>query len=222
MMSNQAAVKLIIENIQLLEQATTLIDGELSEAIFGSIDELIKESVESFNGEWEGIFNFYQESIHFAPKQWQANQADEFKYQNYYARYWLAQETDETNESGNYWWLSNLFKNDKDKMIFRFYPWYASFAKLGAKAWKEFARECNQNIPEIEQAGFKFNAKEGGWYLSISSLDPNLVINNYENHNLRDALGPIVEALEKLKQVHPYFDKIVQQAIEKFSKAEAE
>ena len=38
----------------------------------------------------------------------------------------------------------------------------------------------------------------------------------YVEDNLADAMGPITEALEKLYQAHPYFDKIVEAAKAEF------
>jgi len=39
---------------------------------------------------------------------------------------------------------------------------------------------------------------------------------------LDDALTPITDALNTLKQAHPYFDQIVQAAIAKFGRVEEE
>ena len=76
--------------------------------------------------------------------------------------------------------------------------------------------------PQIEQSGFKYNATSGGWYLAVNGIEPEIFIESYENDTLEDALTPITEALEKVKQAHPYFDQIVQAAIVKFGRIEAE
>ncbi len=224
-MSNQAAVKLVLENMQLLEQTVTLINGELSEIFFNAVNDLIKETVETFEGEWKGVYDFYEDTLVFAPQQWQARQSDDFKYQTYFARYELNSESNIMKEKeGNNWWLSNFLDSPNDNMVFSIYPWYASFGKsftkAGAKTWKAFAAESNQKYPQIEQAGFKFQAKDGSWYIPIAGLDATVVAENYTNNTLRDALTPISDALEKLKEAHPYFAKIVQEAIEKFGKVE--
>ena len=48
-MSNVNAAKLIIENIQLLEQARNLLEGELSEKFLNAVDTVIKQSVDNFD-----------------------------------------------------------------------------------------------------------------------------------------------------------------------------
>ena len=48
-MSNINAAKLIIENIQLIEQMRNLLEGELGEKFFNAVDAVIKQSVESFD-----------------------------------------------------------------------------------------------------------------------------------------------------------------------------
>ncbi|SDY03432.1 hypothetical protein [Acinetobacter kyonggiensis] len=106
-------------------------------------------------------------------------------------------------------------------MIFNFALWKNGFNKTLAKEWKVFAIQMNNDHPQIEELGFKFNP-EGNWYLPIRSLDSKLVIESYESDTLEDALTPITEALDKVKQAHPYFDQIVQAAIVKFGRIENE
>ncbi|WP_151830615.1 hypothetical protein [Acinetobacter junii] len=79
----------------------------------------------------------------------------------------------------NHWWLSIFFKNDLDRMTFNFVLWKNGFNKASTKDWKEFVAKINQDYPQIEQLGFKFNP-EGNWYLPIASLDKQAVIENYE------------------------------------------
>ena len=105
----------------------------------------------------------------------------------------------------------------KHHLIFNFVLWRNGFNRISTKDWKEFVAKMNQDYPQIEKLGFKFNP-EGNWYLPIASLDKQAVIKNYENDTLEDALTPITEALEKVKQAHPYFDQIVQAAIAKFGR----
>lgn len=75
----------------------------------------------------------------------------------------------------------------------------------------------NQQYPQLEQAGFKFNI-DGSWYLPIKSLDQKEVAENYVSDTLEDALTPITEALEIVQKAHPIFKKIVQEAIDRFGR----
>ena len=221
-MSNIQAAKLIIENIQLLEQADKLINGELGEKFFKAVDVVIKQSVESFNEEMIAEYNFYENETWFLPVEWKTDPfdiEDAKTWKKLYAFYELDNEgkMDEVNN----WWLTNFFVNDIDRMTFTFALWRNGFNKTSPRDWKEFVAKMNQDYQQIEQLGFKLNP-EGAWYIPIASLDAQDVIKNYENDTLEDALTPITEALEKLKQAHQYFDKIVQAAIEKFGRIENE
>lgn len=218
MMSNVNAVKLIIENIQSLEQARKLLEEEISGKLFEAVDEVVKNYMDA---EWDGYYNFSEDYLAFAPSHWKVKNSNKF-HQNYFARYGLSCENEETDGDYNHWWLSSFLKNDVDRVIFDFYPWQPNFAKCTTKDWKTFANEQNQLKPQIEQAGFKYNTAKGIWYLVVDGIEPEILIENYENDTLADALTPITEALDKLKQAHPYFDQIVQAAIAKFGRIESE
>lgn len=216
-MNNVNAVKLIIENIQLLEQSKKMIEDEISVKLFEKVDSVIKEKIESFEGiEWDGYFKFSEDYLAFAPSNWKVKDSNKF-HQNFYARFSLGCESED-----NYWWLSTFLKNDVDRIVFNFYQWQPNFSKCTTKDWKAFANEQNQLKPQIEQLGFKYNAASGGWYLIVDGIEPECFIESYENDDLADALTPITEALDKIKQAHPYFDQIVQAAIEKFGRIDSE
>lgn len=221
-MSNTNAAKLIIENIQLLEQSKKMIEDEIGVKLHEAVDKVIKEHIDSF-GEWEGCYQFLEEGyIAFAPNNWKAKISNKF-HQNFYARYSLSSESSETDQEGNEWWLSSFLKNDIERIIFDIYPWYDNFKeKVNNKKWREFSSEQNQLKPQIEQLGFKYNAVNGSWYLLVDGIESKVFIESYENDDLEDALTPIIEALDKVKQAHPYFDQVVQAAIAKFGRIEAE
>ena len=221
-MSNVNAAKLIIENIQLLEQARNLLESELSEKFLNAVDTVIKQSVDNFDEDIIAEYNFYEDETWFLPVKWQKApfKPDDSKTWKYVcAFYELANEGG--NDDMNHWWLSIFFKNDLDRMTFNFVLWKNGFNKASTKDWKEFVAKINQDYPQIEQLGFKFNP-EGNWYLPIASLDKQAVIENYERDTIEDALTPISDALDILEQAHPYFDKIVQAAIAKFGRVEEE
>ena len=219
-MSNINAVKLIIENMQLIEQVKNLLEGELAEKFFNAVDAIIKQSVDSFDEKMIAGYNFTEEAdTWFFLSKWKAGEAETpystQDWKNVYALYRLQPE--EANDETNNYYLTDFLENDVDRMVFNFEIWKHNINKMSAKEWKEFVAKINQDYPQLEQLGFKFNP-EGNWYLPIASLDKQAVIKNYENDTLEDALTPITEALEKVKQVHPYFDQIVQAAIAKFGR----
>ncbi|WP_151830616.1 hypothetical protein [Acinetobacter junii] len=70
-MSNVNAAKLIIENIQLLEQARNLLESELSEKFLNAVDTVIKQSVDNFDEDIIAEYNFYEDETWFLPVKWQ-------------------------------------------------------------------------------------------------------------------------------------------------------
>lgn len=217
-MSNDIAAKLIIENIHLLEQAKSLLEGEISEKLLTSLDEFMKKEVKIFGDDWNGNFQFYESNdLNFAPSEWCAKPEEEFKHQNYYGRYNFFGESNQTNEDGNEWWLSTFLKNNVEKLIISFYPWIPAYSDCSVKKWKAFAQEKNSLHPELEQHGFKYNPKDGSWYLLIDGIEPSVIIDAYKSDDFSTAFEPIANALETLKKVHPTFDLIVKEAIKKFN-----
>lgn len=227
-MSNQEACKLILENIEMFDEATKLLEEELSKNFFKAINETIRNKVMSFDGNWQGEYEFYDNTtIQFAPVSWTQLASDEFDHKKYFARYGLGGEYFENGSSqkGTHYWITGFFPNAmKERMVFTFYPWYSSYQKCSKKDWKSFAEEKHQAFSsEIQSLGFEFNRKEGSWYLPINSLDKKIIAENYVDDNLdEEAFKEILEALDKLEKAHKYFDQIVQEAIQRFGRAEAE
>ncbi|OAL88383.1 hypothetical protein [Acinetobacter terrae] len=217
-MEHKQAAKLIIENIQLLEKANNLINEVLSEELSNEIDQIIQNEVENFETEIIGIYDFTDSDTWFLSTQWKIEpfELENSKtHNNLYAFYQFTNE--ERNKHTNNWWMSNLFENETDQMVLCFSFWKNGFNKASGNDWKRFALEMNQNYPILEQLGFKFNVNNQTWYMPINYLDQKLVVENYMNETLEDALTPIKEALEKLKLAHPTFNQIVQNTINKFN-----
>ena len=53
-MSNVQAAKLIIENIQLLEQAKIILEGEITEKLLAAVDKVVQEYIDSLDVQWDG------------------------------------------------------------------------------------------------------------------------------------------------------------------------
>ena len=219
-MSNMQAVELIVNNIQNLEEAKKLLEGELTEKLFDAVDNKIKKIVESFDEKWNGKFNFNDDGIQFSPESWRSTNGDNFKFQHYYAYYYLSCKSEAIDEDGTEWWFTTFLKNNVDQMAFYFTLGKDNFLKCNQRDLKKFTDEINITHPEIENLGFKYNSKSTSWFLIIDGIDPQLFIENYENDTLEDVLEPFEIALKKLQQAHLYFDAIVQAAKLKFNNEE--
>ena len=212
-MSKQAAFKLIIENIQMFDEASKLINDDFESELFNAVDNVIKEF--EFDFECKGKFNSAENRFStFYPSYWLANSSDDTDANNCYAHYYFGFESEETGKEIHYWGITSLFSK-VEGMVLGFYSWKKQFPKCGNKDWKEFMIEQNKKYPELGKLGFKFNTKGYDFYLPIKSLDPKLVIENYPD-SLEDAMDPIRDALKTLKEAHPIFNEIVEAAKKKF------
>ncbi|MDP0328674.1 hypothetical protein Q7Z90_07610 [Glaesserella parasuis] len=213
-MSKQAAFKLIIENIQMFDEASHLINDDFDSELFNAVDNVIKEF--EFDFECKGKFDFVKErESRFYPSHWLANSSDGTDANDCYAHYYFGFESEETGKAIHYWGITSLFSN-AERMVLGFYSWKKQFSKCGNKDWKEFMIEQNKKYTKLEKLGFKFNTKEHDFYLPIKPLDPKKVIENYPD-SLEDAMEPIRDALKTLKEAHPIFNEIVEAAKKKFS-----
>lgn len=209
-MSNKQAGKLIIENIQMLEEAIALLNGDLSQQIFGEIEKIVKEKVSTYAGEWQGEYALFDDwALSIAPCSWRVQNTDNFTHKDCFARVVLKYETKNSENDTNEYLLTAFFDNPLDVMVLSFIPWYDSYLNCTKKTWKKFANNQNEQYLELETLGFKYSPTEGEWSLPIASLDQKKVAECYVEDNLADALTPISDAFDKLHQAHPYFEKIV-------------
>lgn len=204
-MDNKQAAALVIENIAMLEEAKTLLDGEVTESIFEAIDQLIKNWSDETG--WVGDYNFYERVTWFGPRQWQLGKDIE---SSRLASFWW-----DSCEVDDHWWLTMLLAAGTGRAGFRFQADRAQLPRAGKKVWKAFASQMNQEHPDIELAGFQFEAADGTWFLPWK-LDAKTLAENYVSDSIEDALGPVQEALKTIKAIHPVFEKIVEAALQQF------
>ena len=212
-MSHKQAGKLIIENIQMLEESIRLLSGDLSQEIFDEIEIVLQDKLSEFSDEWSQSNELFSSGVClFAPNKWRLIDSEQFNHKDYFARYSFTWQSTISEQETNQYLLTVFFNNSYDVMVFKFVPWFNCYARCTKGLWKNFAVSQNEKYPEIESLGFKYSAKEGEWHLPIASLNQQLVADCYAEDNLADAMGPITEALDKLYQAHPYFDKIIEAA----------
>lgn len=203
-MSKTQAVKLILENLSMIEEVSTFLDKELTPSLFNAIDSTIKDEL----GNWVGIFDFWGNRTVFCPEHFLTGELDKnLNYRNSIASYYFHQV-----ENTNYYWLSNLFNINGNLMKFAFLGhWGNESFNFTSGKWKKFCQQENEKYPQIQKAGFKFNEKEGNWYLPIQPLNIHKVIECYES-DLDEAMDPIRDACRILLKTHPYFEKIMEEA----------
>ena len=212
-MSHKQMGKLIIENIQMLEESIRLLSGDLSQEIFDEIEIVLQDKLSEFSDEWSQSNELFSSGVClFAPNKWKLIDSAQLNHKDYFARYRFTWQSTISEQETNQYLLTAFFNNSYDVMVLKFVSWFNCYARCTKGLWKNFASIQNENYPEIESLGFKYDSKEGSWFLPIASLNQQLVADCYVEDNLADAMEPITEALDKLYQAHPYFDKIVEAA----------
>ncbi|EJP29270.1 hypothetical protein HMPREF1128_1384 [Haemophilus sputorum HK 2154] len=214
-MSKKAAFRIIIENIQIFDEASLLIRDEFNALLFNKIDEVIQDEFPEFKGR----FDFFQHGdVLFYPIKWLANNNNDADYKNCFAHYYFGFECDEgIIEKGTYWWITPLFSHKNERMVLGFYSYKKQFTQCSEKEWKNFISEQYKKYEtKLISFGFKLNAKEGDIYFPIDEkLEPKQVIECYPD-NLVDAMQPIRNALNRFKRAHSIFEQIVEAAKERF------
>ena len=214
-MSKKDAFRLIIENIQVFDEASSLIEDEFDELLLNTIDTVIQDEFPEFKGRFDFSQNGY---VAFYPIQWLANNNNDTDPSNCLAHYYLGFESHEgVIEKGTYWRITPLFSHKQERMVLGFYSWKKQFNQSSEREWKKFIIEQYQKYEtELISFGFKLNAKGGDIYLPVDEkLDPKQLIECYPD-NLVDAMQPIRNALNRFKRAHSIFEQIVEAAKERF------
>ena len=216
-MEHKQAAKLIIQNIQMLEEANNLLETVIHKEIFNTIDAIIQNKVSSFNEDIIGVYDHHEDQTWFLSSLWKLNSfnLEDHKTHNDIYAYYILDQTNQKDEQPQ-WWISYLFANNFDQAIFSFYLYKNNFPNVTKNDLKQFCIQQNEKHPLLAQTGFKFNTNNLCWDLPIAFLNEQKVAHHYENSTLEDALTPFTEALDKLNKAHEIFDAIVNDAKNKF------
>lgn len=197
--------KLILENIQMFDDASSFVNEELSPKLFKKIDDTIQAIIKQEQNDWDGEFDFFENKLYFFPNKWKINNDPK----NLLAEYYLC-----STNNINHWWVTNLFSQKSERMAFFFKLYYGKpeFTFPSKTRTREFRNFISKRMTKIQEFGFEFHSEELTFYLAIPPLDVQQVIEGYENDTLADAMDPIRETLRKLLDAHQYFEQIVEEA----------
>lgn len=77
--------------------------------------------------------------------------------------------------------------------------------------WRKCANQLNDKYKQIETLGITFDPDEAFWFITFK-LDAEELAEAFMNDSVVDALTPMFEALEKMKEAHPHFISLVEDA----------
>jgi hypothetical protein len=192
--------KLVIENIDLLEEAPKVID-EIESKIFKEINIRFKLYFDGKEG-WKdnGEYTFLDDGgkTVFAPIGWPEDEDT-----TYYAYYGIG------NLGGdNEYWLTPLISKASTDKLGIFFNVVSNAIGMKKNQWKIFLMNQYQSKPILQELGV---ICEGLSLCLPISIDPKLMAEEYPE--LDACLKPVDDALDILMKVNPYIDEIVKEAL---------
>jgi hypothetical protein len=208
-MSNARAV--IVRNLAVLDEASSLLQHKMEPEVFAAIDELAKKWVEK--RKWRGKFNFLKDELWIAPPNWLSepdNDDSVFAWFEFHAG-----EGDDIGESENwaFYWLTRLCALRTGELGLRLALENTKLGITGNKPkWRQFL--FSRATPFIEH-GFKVEEREGRLFLPVR-VDQGLLAKAYEDESMEEALIPFSEALERIDICLPLVEKLLNDTKEQF------
>jgi hypothetical protein len=173
--------------------------------VFGAINEEITDWIEKERKErWVGKATYDDDDqeldIGLRPATWRTPQGEAAELGRAYFEFTSTQE--ETDLS----WVTTLCGANKDEIGFvTEFDWKA--ASLAKKDWKALAQRHQNDTPQLSQAGFRFNDKEGVWTLPVR-IDAETLAQAIEEDDIASALEPLRAALETLGKTAVHLDAL--------------
>jgi hypothetical protein len=222
-MGKREAGALIIRNFKLMESATKLLHWTVEKEIFAAVSELCAHWVNT--QDWAGEFNWWTDSLWFAPKDWlrrqyAAKQVGRRKKQEAFAWFdFTVREGDDwgDSEKSDWYYLTRLCSVGENQIGFAWMPDETELRITGNKAeWRAFAQsQANAFIDR----GFVIEEKTARFFLPVQVSNERLAA-AYEVDSITDALQPFVIALETLGSCADDFTKLIALARDRFASKE--
>lgn len=214
MMDNQEAAALLIENIDMFEQATLLLNEiEKGERIKNAVKQKIKDWVSNSDGEW--LFDDEtlddKGEVYFMHKSCELN-----KEGSWIAYFHLTLEFADKDKQ-DCWLLTSYCGKGKNRYGIRFAFEPKSFDEVTSrKELKKYFQQKSEEFTKLQKNEFKFQGTDEGWWFLPFNLDAKKLASAYSGNTFEDALVPIEQALNKVKDAWPEFKRLVDATAEKF------
>jgi len=206
-MSNLEAHSLIIKSMSMLEDVINEYNETFEPKFFPELDKIVEDFVKL--QEWTGSYNILEKGIEFAPDRWKIdNTEDSVKLASYFVV--SVKDNIETNWGNEYTFFLSQFLGigaTQSGFSFEVERKYIGNPKLGE--WKKFC----QNHPLYTEIGTKgfYYLNSGSWFIPFK-IDSDNLAESYCAGNTVDALQPVSEALDKIKDAHHLFDQVLADA----------
>ena len=206
MLYNPGICKIVIENIELLEEAPSVIE-QIEKVVFKQINERFREFFKT-KEDWKGDYTYFEEEgdqeTWFLPVNWPDPNDEGTCYPFCYTFIQI------NAGEGYYNCLTALTgKTTLDK-----YAICLSIdrknCEMNKKQLKDFLQKRYQSVPELQTSNVQLESEV--LFIPIC-IDTKKLLEEYPDCD--ECLQPVDNALKNLMDVHPFIDKIVQEAQKK-------
>lgn len=206
-MSNLEAHSLIIRNMSMLEDVINEYNETFEPKIFSELDKIVEDFVNL--QKWTGLYNILEKGIEFTPDNWKAdNTEDSVQLASYFLV--SVKDNNETSWDNEYtFFLSQFLGIGATQSGFSFEVERKNIGNPKVGEWKKFCQN-HRHYEEIGKKGFQY-LNSGSWFIPFK-IDTDALAEAYCAGNTVDALLPVSEALDKIKDAHQLFDQILSDA----------
>jgi len=201
-MSNTQAAALIIQNIEMFEDASKLL-SKITEKVFHEIHNEIFNFFNK-NKEWEVFGDGKDIDSEFWLKSWK-------KGEDWIASYKWENIKNDENAEDTQWNLPAIFGIGSERTGFSLLIDPIVLADMRLKDWKSYLSTKLDEFPEIQKS--EFILRNGKfflpWHLNIQD-----VADAYEADSYSECLKPVRDALKLIETTNGHFVKLFQQAQE--------
>lgn len=194
--------KLVIENVELLEEAPSVIE-EVENTIFREINSRIEDFIKNKDGWKEGVYTYYENEkdseTSFAPLDWPEDEDGDYSA-------WYEFNDEDSGDGCNYYLSALLGKISGDYFGF-FFNVDCNYFGRTKKLWEKFLAAEYQKRSILQESGVSL--VKGRLCIPIT-IDPKLMADEYAGFD--GCLKPVNDALEILMKVNPEISEIVKEA----------
>jgi len=213
MSDNKEAAALVMRNIAMLEDVTKVYNEMVGPDFCEEVDRIISGWIS--DSEWAGESKLWDDDeMWFAPSSWQRldKNKDYEESEDYDAYYsWtFVKDGKMHDEIDDFYWISPFLGVGQFQVGFCLNVKFTNLGYQKKNMWKKFLQEHDLS-EKIRELGF-IQLNDGTWFLPWK-LDANLLADAYLSDTLVDALQPLALALEKIKEAHPLFEKVIEDGI---------
>lgn len=211
-MSDKEAGKLIIQNIDLIENAYALLDTDISKEVFGVINMKIKSWAN--DKQFVGEYNFLgdeENETYFYKSEWKMRGGE--PKDKWICRFSCDCTDPDKSES---LYLTHLCGFGGQRMGFVWEFNYNHFSNMKKKDLRALLISYKKRLPDK----FYFNTTDNH-YITEFMVKATDLAEAYAEDNIEDCLTSVDDALSTIKEAIPIFDDIVAQAKKEFKLKES-